>query len=383
MSKKSLPALQQDTGNKLVTAAVEDTPSQVTSSSQSSAPTAKQRVIQWELRADDASYNLLSRFRKATPGIILENEISTVAKRAVTTNRVGELQKRNSGEQIGKWYPSQGRKDGRDKPKDRSKDSRSLRQPAGLPNGGRANARGTFYTSTFQSQEEFMTNDTNVSTPSPDKSTTNPAPVPKRSASTKALVLQKDDTADFPPTSLATISESYSTDPGLFAHQLYRLRNLVPYLHESKQAFAFLDGIVSSLCPSKAMLHEFTEIECTEAGEFHDFIWPCSRCGCPTNTILGKALSTQKKSYDYDFDLARILFPVLHLWCWRRPSNWEPRLTWPGLILFIAIFLHATDIATYYVPAYVEIGDCPVPVNVGPEFLAVAQSWLFIALPSY
>ncbi|KAL8759605.1 MAG: hypothetical protein Q9199_000649 [Rusavskia elegans] len=315
-SGKDLPAGQQDTGNKFVAAVAEDAASQVTLSSQSSTSTAKERVVLWELRDDDVSDSPPSRFRNATLGKILEKEISTIAERAKTTNRIGELRKRNSAEQLGKRYPSQGRKDGQDKIKHRSKDSYPLsRQLVGatssspspsrdvfnktpgnsaeatrdlgqnsyyhpsdselvggtshqqpskaeiveratpvltgvwfdtpLPIGSRGppmSAPGEhsplFGTSTIQSLEELITNNTNVSALlrlSLDISTTNPAPIPKRSTSTKALVLcMKDDTEDFLPISPITVSGSYFTDPRLFAYQLFRLYRFVPYLRGTK-----------------------------------------------------------------------------------------------------------------------------------------------------
>lgn len=614
LDEPSLPPVgPQDTGNKLAAAAAEvplpsgdDAVSQATSSSRSSTPTAavlraksRERVLEWESRDDDFTGRSLQisdsppiKVRNATLGKILEQEISTVAKRAVTTNRLGELREKSSAEQLGRRSPSQSRKDGHDSPGDRRHSTESLPQrstsqelrtpskpmePLGrgepvpdtpviiyksdssgvranedsldgeesrgptsqrpkhrredshsllrqlaratsaspspsrdlsdetphvevdtqtaeptrdpgrefqhqrsdaskvygkthqpsvqvegvehttpqhaksnaylktpmvtgawvdtpLPTGGRGppmptpdiddNDTKTLRTdtqklatgdlirklsphttrpkmpdeelkktaprlprsalesiiiaakakalagdrppsptdsqedptlllgeSTIHSLEELMTHDTDVSAllePSPNLSGSNPAPIPKESASTEPLLLQDNDN-DSRPTSPVTTSKSYLTDLQLSTYQLSRLRNLVPSLRETKKGLASLERAVSAPTPSKALTaphNKTTETECTEAGEFHDFIWPCSRCGCPAGAGNRTALQQQNqhKPYDYDFDLARISIPIPRLWRWRQPGDWRPRLTWPGVVLATSLFLYMAEL---------------------------------------
>lgn len=202
------PADQQDTGNKFAAAAAEDAASQVTSSSQSSTPTAQESVIEWGLRDNDISDSRQGKFRNATLGK-MEKEISTIAERAVTTNRVGELRKRNPAEQICKRCPSQGRKDGLDKPKHRSKNSHSLpRQLVGATSG--SSSLDKTPRKSAEATKDLGQNSHHRPLDSEKVDGTSLAPVLKRSALTKALVLQ-------------------------------------------------------------TLVHESTEDECTEAGEFHDF----------------------------------------------------------------------------------------------------------------
>ncbi|KAL8732879.1 MAG: hypothetical protein Q9166_002480 [cf. Caloplaca sp. 2 TL-2023] len=201
--------------------------------------------------------------------------------------------------------------------------------------------------STIHSLEELITNDTEVSAllqPSPNVSGTTPASViPNKSTSIESSPQQNDE--DSPPASPTASSTSYLTDLQLSTDQLSRLRNLVPSLRETKKGLASLERAVSAPSSSKALSTvDYTNqnAECTEAGEFHDFIWPCSRCGCPAAGNRS-ALQTQPKAYDYDFDLARISIPIPRLWRWRQPGDWRPRLTWPGVILLTSAFLYLAE----------------------------------------
>ncbi|CAL8578159.1 hypothetical protein XPA_003961 [Xanthoria parietina] len=209
--------------------------------------------------------------------------------------------------------------------------------------------------STIHSLEELMTIDTAVSAllqPSPTFAGSNPAPLPKASTSTEPLFQESnDDDDDSTPTSPVTTSQRYLTDLQLSTHQLSRLRNLVPSLRETKKGLASLERAVSAPGTSKALATSHnnttttTETECTEAGEFHDFIWPCSRCGCPAGAGNRTSLQrTQPKPYDYDFDLARISVPIPRLWRWRQPGDWRPRLTWPGVVVAAALFLYLAEL---------------------------------------
>ncbi|KAL8849757.1 MAG: hypothetical protein Q9221_005301 [Calogaya cf. arnoldii] len=239
--------------------------------------------------------------------------------------------------------------------------------------------------STIHSLEELMTNDTDVSAllqPSPNLSGSNPAPLPKASTSTEPLLQQDDNEGDSPPTSpTTTSSKSYLTDLQLSTHQLTRLRNLLPELRKTKKDLASLERAVSApSSPSKALTtsHDNTETECTEAGEFHDFIWPCSRCGCPANA--GTLQRTQQKPYDYDFDLARISIPIPRLWRWRQPGDWRPRLTWPGVILLTSFFLYlaelwARDRYCHKLYASTMIGYGVDPYAPQPPFVLAKVVW--------
>ncbi|KAL8938271.1 MAG: hypothetical protein Q9216_003988 [Gyalolechia sp. 2 TL-2023] len=107
-------------GNKLAVAAAEvplpsgDDASSQAASSRSSTPTtaalrskSHDRVLDWELQDEEFTGRSLQvsdsppiRLRNVTLDKILEQEISTVAKRAVTTSRLGELREKSPAEQL-------------------------------------------------------------------------------------------------------------------------------------------------------------------------------------------------------------------------------------------------------------------------------------------
>ncbi|KAL9578048.1 MAG: hypothetical protein Q9203_007235, partial [Teloschistes exilis] len=108
----------RNAGNKLAAAAAEvplPSTDNASSSSQSSTPTAavlrarsRDRVLDWESQDQDFTGRSLQvsdsppiRIRNSTLDKIMEREIDTVAKRAVTTNRLGELRGKSSAEQLG------------------------------------------------------------------------------------------------------------------------------------------------------------------------------------------------------------------------------------------------------------------------------------------
>ncbi|KAL8768639.1 MAG: hypothetical protein Q9209_005198 [Squamulea sp. 1 TL-2023] len=196
--------------------------------------------------------------------------------------------------------------------------------------------------STIHSLEELITNDTDVSAllrPSPDLSGINSASNSAKETTSKQPVLQRG--VDPPSASPKTSSTSYLTDLQVSTRQLSRLRNLVPSLRETKKGLASLERAVSAPSTSKALTTITSkDTGCTEAGEFHDFIWPCSRCGCPAGAGPRAPLQPFEKPYDYDFDLARISIPIPRLWRWRQIGDRRPRLTWPGVFLLSLLFLY-------------------------------------------
>ena len=76
---------------------------------------------------------------------------------------------------------------------------------------------------------------------------------------------------------------------------------------------------------------EEEEGECIEAGEFHDFIWPCSRCGCgfssnpTTNRTIIRRLDDITKSTTQESSLYNwhpLSIPIPKLWTWTQyPHN--------------------------------------------------------------
>ncbi|KAL8806376.1 MAG: hypothetical protein Q9182_001406 [Xanthomendoza sp. 2 TL-2023] len=198
--------------------------------------------------------------------------------------------------------------------------------------------------STIHSLEELMTHDTDVSAllqPSPNIARTQSASIPSNILPSTSLISlppqddDDDDSSSSPPPSPLPSSKTYLTDLHLTTTQLSRLRTLVPSLQETKKGLASLERAVSRPSPTTPSNRPN---ECTEAGEFHDFIWPCSRCGCPA------AAATPRQTSPHDLDFARLIIPIPRLWRSRQPNDWRPRLTWSGIALVMCLCLYIAEL---------------------------------------
>lgn len=178
--------------------------------------------------------------------------------------------------------------------------------------------------STIQSLEELIANDEDFSTllaptpPSPETAPSSSEPSPSSQAVT------------------TTSRSSRLSDLQSYTHLLSRLTNLAPSLRASKKQIASLERIISTT-PSihqTQTIAERDQGECTEAGEFHDFIWPCQRCGCP-----GRMEPDLQPLLDLRDHITSITVPIPRLWRWRR-DDWRPRLTWLGVFTFVAWALY-------------------------------------------
>jgi len=163
--------------------------------------------------------------------------------------------------------------------------------------------------STIQSLEEIFADDTSFSSP--------PSPPPSDP--------DADDDKPAPSTELQP-----------YTRQLSRLSSLLPSIRSARKHIAQLErAVASSNTLTLAKQPKQPEGECTEAGEFHDFIWPCERCGCsargggtfPSNTRMPSLLT-----FNFANDMTTLEIPVPRLWRWHQ-NDWRPRLTWLGFVL--------------------------------------------------
>ncbi|KAK0513464.1 hypothetical protein JMJ35_004450 [Cladonia borealis] len=187
--------------------------------------------------------------------------------------------------------------------------------------------------STIQSLEDFIANDTEIlalHAPTPPVQGTNSSSDPSNSS-------QNDRSS-------TSTNPSRLTDLQSYTHLLSRLTNLAPSIRASKKQIASLQRAVSappstttrSRTRSQSLTNPSNE-PCNEAGEFHDFIWPCARCGCPATQPpqpLPPALLTIRNS----LDTTTLTIPIPRLWTWPT-SSWRPRLTWLGLLTLLAWIL--------------------------------------------
>ena len=102
-----------------------------------------------------------------------------------------------------------------------------------------------------------------------------------------------------------------------YSHLSSRLSALGNSIREAKKGIASLEWAVSTV-PSTALVS--TTSDCPEAGEIHDFLLPCQRCGCPGAIT------------DDDWQPLRIprLASPYKLWTWTKGERW-PRATWLGI----------------------------------------------------
>ena len=184
--------------------------------------------------------------------------------------------------------------------------------------------------STIQSLEDLIANDTEI--------LALPAPTPP---------IQETNSSSDPSPSSQIERSSTSTNPSRltdlqsYTHLLSRLTNLAPSIRASKKQIASLQRAVSAP-PTNRRRHRSQSLTdqssepCNEAGEFHDFIWPCARCGCTgqPSQPFPPALLTIRNS----LDTTTLTIPIPRLWTWPK-SSWRPRLTWLGLLTFLAWIL--------------------------------------------
>ena len=163
--------------------------------------------------------------------------------------------------------------------------------------------------STIQSLEDILANDTEMSSP----------PSPPTS--------EKDDEENQSP-------QTAEIKP--YTRQLSRLSSLLPSIREARRTVAQLERAVASKQGLK--VSKQPEGECTEAGEFHDFIWPCEKCGRSARSRSDPSSSTGLPrsliSFNFKDDMTTLEIPIPRLWRWRQ-GDWRPRFTWLGLVLFV------------------------------------------------
>ncbi|KAL9628816.1 MAG: hypothetical protein Q9164_007136, partial [Protoblastenia rupestris] len=177
--------------------------------------------------------------------------------------------------------------------------------------------------STIQSLEDMIANDTDFSTilaPTPPSQETSPP--------------TSDPSPDSMPASTTEQKTSRLGDTQSYTKILSRLTSLAPSLRDSKKQIASLERAVTKNPASATLANRGG---CDEAGEFHDFIWPCQKCGCPGRM-------------EPDFDglltlrdnIMSIRIPIPRLWRWRQ-GQWRPQLTWLGLLTLVAWIMVAAE----------------------------------------
>ena len=147
-------------------------------------------------------------------------------------------------------------------------------------------------------------------------------------AQSPSITSPDEDLTD--PEPFTEIQESRQPDLQSYARQISRLGNVGPSIRDAKRRLAKLEKAISNTVsnPPSSKSPTVNQGECDEAGEFHDFIWPCERCGCPARRDLAFANSVAS-------DMTSVQVPLPKLWRWRK-DDWRPRLTWLGVVTLVA-----------------------------------------------
>ena len=155
------------------------------------------------------------------------------------------------------------------------------------------------------------------------------APVPK----TRKLHRQKDGDME---------SEDYN-----------RLTSRLSYLHssitEAKEGLGSLQKRLKKIPAdnksrslSRSNSQSRGESECNEAGEFHDFIWPCEKCG--HSRVNGVYDNEDGSILEWHWRPIQVLIPRLWLW----PAGWRlPRLTRLGWWATLALALVVAELVLW------------------------------------
>ncbi|KAI9868888.1 MAG: hypothetical protein M1830_005487, partial [Pleopsidium flavum] len=101
---------------------------------------------------------------------------------------------------------------------------------------------------------------------------------------------------------------------------------------------ARLKALGLSIHDAKRGISKLAQQVCNEGGEFHDFIWPCERCGCSGRNDRVDTWHGGERGL-------RISIPIPRLWTWRTGER--PRLTWLGLFTLLGWGYLITEITVW------------------------------------
>lgn len=203
---------------------------------------------------------------------------------------------------------------------------------------------------TIQSLEKLLAHDEGETTPpanSPEEAIIQPLPSPPPSPREDDHPVAQQQLTPHPPTppesdltpsrpAATRAHNSRLSELQSYAQQIARLGNVGPSIRDAKKRLTNLEKVISNAVPSSQP--KTPQGECDEAGEFHDFIWPCEKCGCTARRDLGTAASNIPEQ-----GIAAIIqIPVPRLWRWHR-NTWRPRLTWLGIFALVGVFWWVAD----------------------------------------
>ncbi|KAL9113323.1 MAG: hypothetical protein Q9187_007641 [Circinaria calcarea] len=219
--------------------------------------------------------------------------------------------------------------------------------------------------STIQSLEELVVPDTDVSallTPPQSNSLSSP---PRESPSNHLVTgSTSNDVDDLQP----------------YIELTSRLSKVGWSIRDAKKGIASLERFVTSDSTTSVLKNSSAltdNNECTEAGEFHDFIWPCERCGCPGSLNI-RAITNPIRNFEWQ----PVRIPVPRLWTWRRGDR-LPRLRRMGWWTFLILGLIVGEWIAWdaYTPPFYATSMRGYGVDIDmprPPFILAKVVWRFL-----
>ena len=174
--------------------------------------------------------------------------------------------------------------------------------------------------STIQSLEGILAHDGDIASVEapPPAITPGQNTLPSKPSTSSYRAISKEEEAG----DEAEIMKSYNHLPG-------KLSRALSSVIDARKGIGSLERRVDSFFDKgKAVARTDTD-ECHEGGEFHDFIWPCQKCGCPGGR---QPLIGSESGEGIDWHVVRL--PMPRIWYWRK-EDYFPRFTWTGLVLFV------------------------------------------------
>lgn len=238
---------------------------------------------------------------------------------------------------------------------------------------------------TIQSLEKMLAHDDGDTTPSensPEEATIQPLPSPPISPREDHPVAQQQlpSHPQTPPKGDPTLSRpatraqnSRYSELQSYGQQIARLGNVGPSIRDAKKRLTNLEKVISSAVPSPSQ-PKIPQGECDEAGEFHDFIWPCERCGCTAR----RDSETVASNIPQQGGVAIIQIPVPRLWRWHR-NSWRPRVTWLGVFALIGVLWWVADEIAWYIRSTFSASPISNPVLTS---IIPARSTVILSTPT-
>ena len=155
------------------------------------------------------------------------------------------------------------------------------------------------------------------------------------------------------PPAKSSDQDSYSDNNIGIANRLDRLTTSIHDAHAGvgslQRRINKLPNKPTSASSSRSQSRSRAQSDCEEAGEFHDFIWPCEKCGHKVAATSSAWNSDTGSLLEWHWRPLQIYTP--QLWFW--PADVKlPRLTKLGWTCILCLLLIISEAVLWYVPLF-------------------------------